>query len=109
MLQSAPKNERSKFRYAPLSRCRQPTDADDLFKLLGVVNHHGLMIVIENDLQGKGGGSTPEIRSERCFYTDLLEVTTELALQKLRVSLEEGKEKVVELVDGVTVALLQAM
>lgn len=42
----------------------------------------------------------------RARRTHLLKVAAELALEELRVPLEKGEEKIVELVDGVAVALL---
>ena len=69
---------------APLARGRQPADADDLFKLLGVIHDHLLVVVVEDDL---------------------LKVAAALALEEFRVALKERQEEVVELIDRVAVSL----
>ena len=39
-----------KLRHAPFARRGQPAHADHFLELFGVVNNHGLVVIVENDL-----------------------------------------------------------
>lgn len=71
----------------PFTSCRQPTDANNLVVLFQVVDHHGLMIVVEHNLLDKDVNiAQPGILGKRAH---LLKVTAEFALQQLRITFKQ--------------------
>lgn len=77
--------------------CCQPAHARHLVKLGLVVDHHGQVVVVANDLYS--------VSYEASTETHMVKVGAELANEKLRVALEQGDEQTVELGNVIAVAL----